>query len=66
MQLWGGLDGFTFEWVVVCVSRNKNQKFLCRTELTGALGAILAQDQGHRKMNLSTPTHPEVRMAKAN
>ena len=32
--------------------RNKNQKFLCRTELTGALGAILAQDQGHLKMNL--------------
>ena len=47
MQLWGGMDGLTpLKRHHVHVAKQK-PKFLCRTKQSGALGAILAQVQGH-------------------
>ena len=59
-QLRGGLDGFQSLIPFGNCVRVEKQKpqFLCRTELTGALGAILAQDPRAPDDEICFPTHP--------
>ena len=63
---WDGWPLLSLLERAMCACRETKTKFLCRTKLTGALGAILAQAPRapERWFSFSSPTHPEVTSAK--